>query len=392
MSAPLRKAAAIAAVNLRRFFRDRGNLFFSFVFPIAMILVIGLQFGGDASPRLGVVDADGALAESLVDAIADADADVEVVDVDDAGRAADRVESSDLDAALIFPDGFQEAVEGGAGAEASILTGNSVQGQQLQTLVDGELARLLARPTAEAVAVDLGADPDAAAAAADGLGDVIERIEVRTVTSGDLLFPEGTEGFDVSAPSMVVLFVFVNGLAGSYALIQTRDLGVSTRMLSTPTSTRSIVAGEGLGRWVIGVVQGSYIVLATLLLFGVRWGDPLGAAAIVVAVAAVSAGAAMVFGTVFSNAEQASGIGVVFSLGLGALGGAMMPIELFSDTLTSIARFTPHYWAIDAFSELIRHDGTIVDIGTQLGVLAVYAAVLVLFASWRMRRVLTRGG
>lgn len=391
MSGAVRKAAAIAAVNLRRFFRDRGNLFFSFVFPIAMILVIGLQFGGDATPRLGVVGADGPLAEALVDALRDGDTDIEVIDVDDAGRAADRVETTDLDAALVFPADFAASVAAGDGAEASILTANTVQGQQLHSMVDGELARVLARPTAEEVAVDLGADPAEAAAAADGLVEVLDRIEVQTVTSGDLLFPEGTEGFDVSAPSMVVLFVFVNGLAGSYALIQTRDLGVSSRMLSTPTSARSIVVGEGLGRWVIGVVQGAYIVLATLLLFGVRWGDALGAAAIVVAVAAVSAGAAMCFGTFFSNAEQASGIGVVFSLGLGALGGAMMPIELFSDTLTSVARFTPHYWAIDAFAELIRHDGTLLDIGTQLGVLAVYAAVLLLLASWRMRRVLTRG-
>ena len=32
------------------------------------------------------------------------------------------------------------------------------------------------------------------------------------------------------------LFVFVNGLSGSYALIQSRQLGISARMMSTPTS------------------------------------------------------------------------------------------------------------------------------------------------------------
>jgi ABC-2 type transport system permease protein len=383
---------AIGAINLRRFFRDRGNLFFSFVFPIAMILVIGLQFGGDATPRLGVVDVDGELATELVDAIDDGETEVEVVVVGDPGSAVERVESTDLDAALLFPPDLDDSVAAGAAAEIEILTANTVEGRQLQTVVDGALATVLAGPSAERTAVELGADPAEARAAADELGGVVGRIDVVTVTSGDELFPEGTEGFDVAAPSMVVLFVFVNGLAGSYALIQTRQLGVSTRMMSTPTSVRSIIFGEGLGRWIIGLVQGAYIVSATLLLFRIDWGDLLGAAAIVMAVAAVSAGAAMCFGTFFSNPEQASGIGVVVALGLGALGGAMMPIELFSDTLASVARLTPHYWAIDAFSVLVRHDGTVSDIWRQLVVLAGFAVALLLLASWRMRAVLTRGG
>ena len=87
-----------------------------------------------------------------------------------------------------------------------------------------------------------------------------------------------------------------------------------------------------------------------------------------------------------------SHLGRAIALGLAALGGAMMPIELFSDTLASVARLTPHYWAIDAFAELIRHDGTVLDVGRQLAVLGAYTLVLLLLASWRMRRVLTTTG
>ena len=218
----------------------------------------------------------------------------------------------------------------------------------------------------------------------------LERISVNTVTAGDRLFPEGTGGFDVAGPSMLVLFVFVNGLSGSYALIQSRQLGVTRRMLSTPTSSGAIIFGEAVGRFVIGLVQAIYIVAATALLFGMEWGGILGAGAVVIGVAAVSAAAAMIFGTFFSNPEQASGLGVVVALVLGAIGGAMMPIELFSDTLASVARFTPHYWAIDAFAELVRHDGGIADVAGQVAILFGIAALLLLVASWRMRHVLTR--
>src|SRR3546814_4026619 len=124
----------------------------------------------------------------------------------------------------------------------------------------------------------------------------LEPIEVAAVTAGEELFPEGTAGFDVAAPSQLVLFMFTTGLSGVAALILTRKLGVSARMLSTPTSTRTIITGEALGRLAIGLVQGVYIMLLTALLFGVSWGDPIGAAVVLIAFAAVSAGATMLPG------------------------------------------------------------------------------------------------
>jgi ABC-2 type transport system permease protein len=95
-------------------------------------------------------------------------------------------------------------------------------------------------------------------------------------------------------------------------------------------------------------------------------------------------------GTVFRNAEQAGGVGVMLGLGLAALGGCMLPIQLFSPTLRQIAHVTPHAWAIDAFAKLVQDDGGLLDILPELGVLAAYAAVLLLLASWRLRVVITR--
>jgi ABC-2 type transport system permease protein len=68
----------------------------------------------------------------------------------------------------------------------------------------------------------------------------------------------------------------------------------------------------------------------------------------------------------------------------------MLPIELFSPTMTRIAHLTPHAWALDGFAELVRHDGTVADILPELGVLTIYAAILLVLAGWRLRVVLTR--
>src|SRR3546814_20174465 len=100
-------------------------------------------------------------------------------------------------------------------------------------------------------------------------------------------------------------------------------------------------------------------MLLTALLFGVSWGDPLGAAVVLIAFAAVSAGAAMLLGTLPANAAAATGIGVVLSLALAALGGALLPTELFGEGLQSRDGATPTSWALDAKAETTRHDGSV---------------------------------
>jgi ABC-2 type transport system permease protein len=161
-------------------------------------------------------------------------------------------------------------------------------------------------------------------------------------------------------------------------------------MLSTPTPIRTIVVGESLGRFGTALLQGVYIMILTLIIFQVDWGDPLAAVLILIALSAVGAGAGMLMGATFSNDQQAAGVGVMVALGLAALGGAMFPIDLFSPTMQRIAHVTPHAWALDGYAELVRRDGSTIDILPELGVLALYALVLLALASWRLRVAITR--
>jgi ABC-2 type transport system permease protein len=220
--------------------------------------------------------------------------------------------------------------------------------------------------------------------------DAAPGMTVDTTALGESVFPTNLGRFDLGAAQQLVLFTFLTALAGSAALILSRRLGVSRRMLSTPTSTGSIILGESAGRWSVAMVQGLYIVLATLLIFQVDWGDPFGAFLILVTFSAVGAGAGMLMGATLSNDQQAVGVGIVVSLSLAALGGCMLPIELFSDTMARVAHLTPHAWALDAFAELVRNGGTVVDILPELAVLTAYATVLLVLAAWRLRITLTR--
>ena len=68
----------------------------------------------------------------------------------------------------------------------------------------------------------------------------------------------------------------------------------------------------------------------------------------------------------------------------------MVPVEIFSPGMQSAAKVSPHYWSNDAFAELVRRDGSVVDVLPQLGVLAGFTLVLLTVATWRLQRVITR--
>ena len=137
------------------------------------------------------------------------------------------------------------------------------------------------------------------------------------------------------------------------------------------------------------MVQGVFIMLGSLFAFGVNWGSPVAASALLLAFAAVGAGGGMLLGSVLDNDEQGASLGVFLGLGFAAIGGAMVPIEIFPETMKTVAHFTPHAWAIDGFSDLIRHDGGLADVLPEIGVLALYAIGLLAAAAYLLRRKLT---
>jgi ABC-2 type transport system permease protein len=181
-------------------------------------------------------------------------------------------------------------------------------------------------------------------------------------------------------------------LTAAIELVITRQLGISRRMFGTPTTIGTIILGESLGRIAFALVQGAFIVLVSALLFGVDWGNPLLVAAVVAVFALVAGGASMVIGTVAANPSQAGALGPALVLLLGLLGGAMVPLEVFPETMRTIARLTPHAWAMEALSRATSAGAGVADILPQLAVLAGFAAVFFGIAALRFRRVLVGAG
>ena len=385
----MRQALSIAAVNAKRLGRDRIGLFFLFVFPIILILLLGVTFGSGFTPRLGVVsEGSGELGAELVISLRDVD-DLEVERFASEELLIGAVERGEVDAGVTIPEGYEEQLTSGDEATIEYLARPGASATAIRTTVDSLVVEQGVRVRAALFAVDRGVgDFEETSQIASELAAESPTVEVVVQSEGEDTF-EGLGQFDLGASSQLVLFMFVNSLAATVALIQSRRLGVSRRMLSTPITSRTIVVGETLGRFAVAMIQGVFIILVASLLFGVKWGDPLGASVLLTAFALVSTGAAVLFGAILSNEQQAGAL-TPLSLGLAALGGCMVPLEVFSPTMQTIAHITPHAWAVEGFTKLIRTDAGLPDIALQIAVLIGFAVVLLGLASWRLHRSITQ--
>lgn len=388
------KAFTIAGINLRRFVRDRSNVFWVFIFPILLILVLGAAFGGSSNPRLGVHNGgSGPLANDLVVLVGEQPG-VEVIDFGSRNDLVATVERGEVEAGLLIPDDYDTALQTGAPVSVELLGRNEQEAQAISGAVESALIQqsVVLRAAGFVESEGVGSFAQGLEAAEVAMANVAD-VSVTVTEAGDPIGFFALGRFDSSAQQQLLLFVFLTSLAASASLIQTRRLGVARRMVSTPTPVRTILLGEGLGRFAIALLQGLFIMVGTWVFFNVDWGDLLGAAAILIVFSLVGSGAAMLMGAMFNNDQQAGGLGVLFGLGLAALGGCMVPLvifEFFAPTLFDIAHITPHAWGLEAFDALVIDNGTLVDTLPFLAILLGYAAVFYVFAIWRLRRVLTR--
>jgi ABC-2 type transport system permease protein len=381
----MKKALSIAGVNFRRMFRDRVALFFMLVFPFVIILMIGAMYGSSFEATLGVVSrGSGPLGADLVSRLGRTEG-IRVRTYQDRGSLTTAVERGEIEAGLVIPAGYDKRIRAGETVSLPYIARPAGAGADTQLIVAAAVDRQAVVLRAARFATSEGVSSfDEALRTAQTVGASVPRVVVRSSVAGSSVV-----SFDYGAAQELLLFVFVISLAAASMLIETRRLGLSRRMLASPTGAATVVLGEGLGRFAIALFQGGLIVAVTLVVFGVHWGDPLATGAIVILFALVGTGAAMLMGSVLENAQQAGSFGVFFGLILAALGGCMVPLEIFPPVMRSIAHITPHAWALDAFGKVLGRGGMVADIWPQLAVLALYAAGLLSLAAVLFRRKLT---
>jgi ABC-2 type transport system permease protein len=380
-----RAVAAIAANQMQRTVRDRTALFFSLVLPVVIIVVIGTTFGGASALDVGVVDQDGSAASRALVAALDRRAGLDVTAYGSVGAMRPEVRLDTVAAGIVIPAGYGAALRGGDDATIDLIADPASSSRAaVQASVRGAIGN-------QAVVIAAGraaGGDEAAARTAARLARDLRQPGVRSVSvSGDE--SAGLGSFDYTAPSNLVLFTFINTLVVGALLAGERRQGITRRMLATPHGTGTILAGIGLAKFSFALCQSLLIVVVGAVVFGVDWGDPVGAALVIVLFAAVATAVGLLVGSTARDPDQATALATPIAIGLAMLGGCMWPLEIVPPIMRTIGHLSPHAWAMDAWIGLVFDGDGVGAIAGDLAVLAGFAAVLGLLASRRLRRALT---
>lgn len=383
----MRPALAFTAVVLGRLLRDRVSLFFMVALPVIVIVIVGGTFGGPGTIDVGLVAGrPGPVGTRLVRALERAPgislhryADVETL------RRAARRES--VRAGVVIGAGVEAAARAGRPVRVGLVLGPSADAAlTARTTVQGILgAEGVALGAASFAARESGTPLARALAVADRLaGGAVPGVRVEDVGSG-----AGAGRFSLTAPQNLVLFVFITCLASGALIVQTRRTGVLRRSLASPVSVGAIVTGLGAAWLALGIVQSAIILAIGSLAFGVWWGDPLAAALLVVVFALVGCGAGLLVGAAGRDEDRVGSITPIAGIVLGAIGGCMVPLEVFPAAMRAVAHATPHYWAVESWQRLIFDRAGVVDVLPALGVLLAFGVALTGAAAVILRRDLT---
>ena len=372
-------AWVIARLELLRMTRERSLLFFALLLPVVITVVIGISvFSDETSFTIGVVNEDGGpLSARLADGL-DATPAAEIRRYDDVADVRAAVRRGTVHAGLVVPSDYERDLRDGRTATVTLIA-DPVEGDApvIRAAVAGAVEEQSSRVTATRFATERSDVGEVEAAAiADRIIGSQPPIETRTVDVGGDEERAAESQFDYTAPSNLVLFVFINSLAIGAAIVEGRRLGITRRVLSTPTAVRAVVAGIGASRVIFALTQASILIVLGALLFGVDWGDPVAAAALVLLFALVSTGAGLLVGATVRNGEQAQAIGIPAAIALGMLGGCMWPLFIVPDAMRIAGHVTPHAWAMDAWIDLVYDGGDLASVAVELAVLAGFAAVL----------------
>ncbi|MET0937654.1 MAG: ABC transporter permease [Gaiellaceae bacterium] len=383
------KVLAIATVELRRLFRYRANVFFLFVLPMLIILLLGAAFGS-ADARVGVTGASGPLGKQLASAL-EARPNLDLERFADEDSLEEAVQRGEVQAGLVVPSDYDAALRGGRVVMLRYFARPDSLAQELRATVEAAIAeQSLVLRAARFLEQEGIAAFSQALVRAEVAAATVPRVQTRLTTPEGEPYPEESGRFEEGASTQLLLFIFLNSLIAASALIEARRLGVARRMLSTPTPVRTILAGQALGRLGIALAQAAIIIVGSALLFGVDWGSPPAVAALVLAFCLVGCGAGMLLGSTLRNEAQAGAVALLVGLGLAAFGGSMVPLEVFPDAVRTAAHTTPHAWGNEAFSDLLARDTGLADVLPEIAVLLGYASVLLALAVWRLHATLTR--
>jgi ABC-2 type transport system permease protein len=414
----IRPTLAITWKELQVTFRDRGLLAILFLLPLVFASLFSLSQQGAADLATGataltvevfLVDEDDGPYGAQV---AETFRQMGILRVEELGSAAEaneRIGRGERVAAIVIPAGFSAGIDAYQPTHLDVVVDPAQQA--LADVVVG-LANFAVTPAStqgelaegtrrfiEQAGVLASAPPEVKAAVeAQTVGTIMAQLQemqddppIRVVAEGPTTSGEPVNLMDSFMPAFAVMFAFfLTGHIGQ-TFHKERDEGTFRRLLASPLSHASIVAGPMIAYTIVVVLQVVFLFAIGAGLFKLELGDSLlGLLAVSLALGLAVATFGLLLGVVTRTGRQADIVGTLvafvlpFISGIFPMGG-FEPTYLAGGAIGTIGTFLPHMHAAEGFRLVMSGEGTPQTVLAQVGILLLFAGAFFALASRRLR-------
>jgi ABC-2 type transport system permease protein len=193
-------------------------------------------------------------------------------------------------------------------------------------------------------------------------------------------------GAEQVVPGQATLSAFFLVSLITFAFFAEYSQATWDRLRASQATSLEIVMGKTLPRIAIGIAQFVVILGAGVVLFALDIrGDVIALAPLVIALCICLGLLGVAVTALCRTAQQANAFSIVGMVLFGAIGGALVPINVLPDWARTIAPVTPTYWAMRGFRSVILDGQGLGGVTAPTGVLLGMAALFAMVALWRLR-------
>lgn len=393
-----RKILHIAVNALRLAFRDKGALIWIIVMPLIWTVLMGSMTGrgsGTSMIPIGLINNDkGAYGEMFSDALS-AEKGITVRKATDINEMKNLVRDTKISIGLVIPETFTQDLMNNKPVTIELLKSTATSTYFLEELVNKTADRISIDALAANFAVEKVSGfktlaPNQKTLIYEGAFKMADRTFEPSPSIGvnyEVLSVQKTDenialGMDLSSPGFAAMFVMMGIFFAGAAMVAERQNGTLARLLTTPLNKFTIISGEMLGFFLLGLIQFAILILFGQFALGVSWGNsPIGILLLVLSYLLAITGLGTLLAVFVRTSAQAGAFAVLLSIVTSMLGGAWWPIEITPAFMQNIARFTPQYWVINGFNKIITRGFGYTTVLSDIYILLIIGGASLIFAT-----------
>jgi len=413
----INQIAAIAKTDFLGVFRNKTAIFFTLLFPLFFIVIIGFTFGQSGETEMsrisvGVVNLDdklvkvnatnsvnGTIGNLLFQGLKNANFTVtgygEYGDRDTNGTAAYDISRGDIDAILIIPANFTETltfqyidnfgipIPIRSNLELHIDPTDTTGALITQQSVLGFISAFIEEYQKIAIEMVTPDMKEYVEVLANPISVTINEAEVTEVE---------LQWIDYMVPGTLGLVLIWSGLNHASMTIATeRTKGTFQRMVIAPVSPTVVLLGKLISALVIVYMSAFIMLFSSVLLFQVNlyWDIPV--IILTIFLGAFSAiGIGLIISSLAKNEEAANSISVIISVPLQFFIGAFFPLSIMPEAAQAFGNALPFTKLVNAMQDVMTRNLPFDAVMPEILYLAVSGLILFLIGTIAYRISLRR--